>query len=127
MKTPNFTNPCARRVICSSPSVSRRAPGRVCSPGLAEALDGPRPSATIVMRLKAGLAAEAHALGDLRQAREQVRAALVDARGQGVGYFALAAAVVPATGSIADTTRRRRLLAASLKQRLFEARCRRVA
>ena len=112
---------------CTGRTLSAASPPRTSRPTscVHAGLDGPRPSVDVVNRLRSGLCAENRALGDLRAAREQVRGAVVQARAQGVGYFALAAAVVPAQANLALTTAKRRRMAAALSQRLFEARCRR--
>ncbi len=84
-------------------------------------LDGVRPSAVVIARLRQGLAREGAATAELQRARVEIRAAVVAARAEGAGYFQIASAIVPATGEVAETTRRRERMAGNLRARMFEA------
>ncbi len=79
----------------------------------------------LVARLRRGLEAERHALADLRAARREVRQALLDGRRRGVGYWALATRIVPASGDPELTRVRRLRAAAALRARVSQARRRR--
>ena len=94
------------------------------APGLlgGSELEGIRPSPTVIARLRQGLAREGAATAELQLARFEIRAAVVAARAEGAGYFNIASAIVPATGAIAETTRRRERMAGNLRARMFEAR-----
>lgn len=61
-------------------------------------LDGPRPSAADVARLRDALVAERTALADLKSARRAVNSAIRLARSGNASFTAIAAAILPATG-----------------------------
>ena len=95
--------------------------GAACCP-VPSSLDGVRPSSDVITRLRAGLAAEVRAVGDLRSARCVIREAVTVARAGGSGYFEIATAIVPATGDVQETMKKRERVAGNLRARMFEAR-----
>ena len=88
-------------------------------------LAGVRPSRVVIARLREGLTAEARAVADLRAARCVVREAVSAARDEGAGYFEIATAIVPGTGDVRSTMRKRERVAGNLRARVHEARLRR--
>lgn len=93
--------------------------------GLGLGLDGLRPSCDVVGRLRRGLATETRAASELRAARCEVREAIGSERSEGATFFAIATGIVPASGNLRETTRKRERVAGNLRSRMFEARCRR--